>query len=1255
MNSKPKNAFWELLAVAFLAVEILLFPAPARAASDASGSNASNMGGDASFQVNPRTGGVSLEGELFSIHGINEDVDLAFSLTYQSEDAISDEETYDQSVFGLPYGWSMNVSYIENKSTYVSVNVDGSQEYVYDSAWRTLYTPAGSNEPQILLTGLKEYNRTDTNLQRDQSGVEVNGIASEYKMTAANGVTQYFSGGGLLLKKVDRFGNGIDYYSNYDTDPQMARIAKIVDSWGNDIVFSYCTDGAFVTGAEHTNPGKLQKLLQVFKQCTRNPSHPLCRTADVSETCSQGDVRIDLPDGRSVGWGFEQGNEIRELIDAQGKSTVLNYSSECADNYEVLSAVTSPAGASASILYQCMNLCTRKTYPENCTSDTKQWPVAWIKYDCPSNPSGKSCPQGSAADNLTTRFLIGGTQASNELKNYTGYPYYSPYDAPDPAADALMQSNDNDFEYVTTAQTLDANGFPVLASESHYNFLHLEKEIIHYAKDAQGNWPAVAKQTSNCFDLTGEGPSYGCPMTQVPDYNELLGQYQSPVITGTCVYALGGQPGSGARLSIVGKSYDSFGNLINRKAYHGTSATGIVSDCSQRFTRMDPSPLNLVLDSYLQYDTPSDIQNNFLVMGQGAKHYGLLAGALTFLYEDPDDGGAASSATPVSVTLSCNSFTTDSGLETAGTAVKTNLFGALPTTTSAPSVLGVVDACTSPNWDQSVAPPKKTTYTHDGAGRVVSVLGQWAGTEQQRGIESTQTSFTYALSNGVSGESPCADGKVLQKTTTDAHGNQSVSRVCTQNSFFLSSADEEGRTVTYSHDPVGLATRITQPNGSYQQHDYYYACPLAQDGFTPTCPDGNTANGACPYGDPGLARSCTVATQVAGAGNVSYMDGVKNIVVKDGSGRTIQTLDNLGPGSSGAGYDQLQTRSRSTYDDRGLLVAKSSSIGVSSPLVYTTTSSYGPKLRPTLACGPRGDSHQLIHDDLGQHVKRTMNGHQLNRMSMNDSRKLTEIQDCPVVETQSLSAGTNCPTVTTATQNAACSGNIYLTEIMRDGAGNQRGITASDPAADGSNGASIGSVSAAVTYSAELHKHGFSVQGTAVGSGQSASATAAWERDLNGLGLGNSLSVTAGTGPTTTSFSSSTFAFDALRNHTGETNLLGGGLATSNTFTPTRKLSTHTDYAGTQFHSYYDDMDWLVRHCYPAAGSGSEGEITTHDPITGEILSISHFTNPGACSACSDGDCGDVIDNRIDYAYNAFGGIELKTYSEDLDTNPLRD
>ena len=61
-----------------------------------------------------------------------------------------------------------------------------------------------------------------------------------------DGMARYFSGGGLLLQTVDRFSNTISYsYLNASgqnadssTTPEDARVAGIVDSWGNPITFS---------------------------------------------------------------------------------------------------------------------------------------------------------------------------------------------------------------------------------------------------------------------------------------------------------------------------------------------------------------------------------------------------------------------------------------------------------------------------------------------------------------------------------------------------------------------------------------------------------------------------------------------------------------------------------------------------------------------------------------------------------------------------------------------------------------------------------------------------------------------------------------------------------------------------------------------------------------------------------------------------------------------------------------------------------
>jgi hypothetical protein len=491
-------------------------------------------------------------------------------------------------VFGLPFGWSLNLSYLQNKTTYQLANIDGSQSYVLDANWRTQFTPVGQTQPTIVLTGLKQYNKTDTHFRSDNGSVVVGGAPSTFVISTLTGRTQYLSSAGLLLQDTDSFGNTVQYFYERNTLADQARVTRIVDSWQNEINFDYGT------------PGR---------------------------------VTVTLPDGRTVGWVV--GNQLSELIDPQGKVTHITWAKECG-LYDMPTGITSPGGSFTRVVYQCMNVCTQRTAPNSCTSARKQWPVAMARYDCPSNPSGQPCPSGSSRDYLTTTYEIGGTPSSSQANNYTGYPLYSPYTSQDPAADALMESNNTSFVYTTAAERRDADGIVHYRSEGDYNFLHLEVESRNLVRDATSGGLVLAKETSTCYAAT---PSPDCPRTIPLDYAQLPANYQQATRTGTCVYAVGGEKTSGGRVSIIDQAFDSFGNTIQRKVHHGTTSTGVVSTCG-RETRLDPSRLQVVLDIYFQYDTPTSVNGGFLDLGAGSGHYGLLTAFQSFVYGDPDDAEA---------------------------------------------------------------------------------------------------------------------------------------------------------------------------------------------------------------------------------------------------------------------------------------------------------------------------------------------------------------------------------------------------------------------------------------------------------------------------------------------------------------------------------------------------------------------------------------------------------------------------------------
>src|SRR5262249_52981162 len=135
---------------------------------------------------------------------------------------------------------------------------------------------------------------------------------------------------------------------------------------------------------------------------------------------------------------------------------------------------------------------------------------------------------------------------------------------------------------------------------------------------------------------------------------------------------------------------------------------------------------------------------------------------------------------------------------------------------------------------------------------------------------------------------------------------------------------------------------------------------------------------------------------------------------------------------------------------------------------------------------------------------------------------------------------------------------------------------------------------------------------------------------------------------TTTTFNSDAYAYNDIGETLTETNKLsqGGGttLAETLAYTPVRLVSQRTTYDGRVHNYYYDNMDRLVRYCYPSATSGSEGEIFTYDAITGSVLTVTSFTNPGDCVECADNACGDAIGDAITYTYTRFGAVASKTY-----------
>ena len=1208
-------------------------------------SNASNYTSGAQLSVNGRTGALSLSSVLFRIPGVVSGMDASLALTFRSDQAQSDVENQ-ISYFGLPYGWSLGLSFLYNDGETIRFNVDGQQSYILDANWDSSFTPVGSTDALTVATGLRQYNQLDANLKAVSNVAPINGADVGYVFSTLSGDAQYFSTNGLLLRHEDRFGNHIDYYYSEMAagSPRDVTLTGIVDSWGNKIEIALCT------------------------------AADKCLFSDLTEYV------VTLPDGRTVRWVQDDAYAISYLVDTQGKLTKIDWTESPAEHGKYLiSAMTTPSGGMTSVVWDRLPVCTEKAETTSCAVDgnTTTWPVVAALYRCPNNASGEACPAGSTDDFLTTTYAY---QTQEGAYNYTGYPVHSPYAPADPNADALMASNDTAYSYTTVTSTQNYGGQTVNSVESSYNFLHLmtERSVFVRAVEASGLASMqLSKATSYCHVLSGADDSAACPMNEA-NYQFLPANYQSPVRVGSCQYNVGPNADSSTgRRSLVTLAYDAFGQKVNERKYHGTAATGVGS-CDDRKVRLDPSGLALVTDFYFAFDTPDAPQSDgYLKLGPGSGQFGLPTAQQSFIYIDPDENGAAvhgslaATETPIMVKLICNE------LESDGTNVQSSTTGLMATSASPPSSPAAkLTACAaSKPWVATVAPPKVKTLSYDSQGRGTGATHAWSSDyAAPAGVAATAHTTRYNKTTVASGEAACGAASastVLEITSTrladpsdpsNTIGNVAQRhRLCTLNGFHLSStvpydpaSSATPPTSYFTHYEDGLAKSVLHPNGTSVSTAYYYACPTFPDSNQSACPSTSTALSDCPA-PGGTGKNCVVSTVHQGSGNTSYMDGVESVIVKDGLGRVVGHSDNTGAAAAGQGYTQPQARASSTYDSLGLVKKSSAEVGTESPLVYTTATTYGPKLRPIQHCGPRGTAHQFTYDDVQQQFKKILNGGDRESYTLNDSRKVTLLVSCALTEgtwTQAPS-GSSCPIVASNTETVTCSGEGYHSYTLHDGSGLPYSVQAS--AGTVSNDlASLQSVTGQSTitegettvsaYSADGVRYGYSFSSVASADGSAVDAGTGFDRNLLGHKRRQQLSVTANSA--TTRVASDLFAYNALADQTSETNRMSTSdltLQKTMSYTPSGKMQTFESYAGVTFHNYYDDMQRLVRHCYPGDQSGSQGETITRDPVTGQPTKMARFTNPNACSEDTSGDVEGIWQS---YSYNRFGAMVSMDYSD---------
>ena len=1232
-------------------------PDPVPETDASSGSNAGNYRTGASVQVNPRTGAVEANVTVFTIPGRSPGLDASISLSYSSTDRVQSKEGETPRPFGLPLGWSLHLSNITSGAQAPKVNVDGQQAYLEDSAWTSLFDSKDS-----FSTGLLQYNRGDSNLRKNQD-VTVGNIKSDWVLSTLDGRQRYLSVGGLLLREKNRFGAHCDYfYKNGESTVTDNQIASIVDTWGNEITFDWTPIGA-----------------------------------------PEGSATMHLPDGRSVSIAWTDAG-LTQVVDPQGKATVFHYATfDCDVKVPVLDGMVSPTGAMTSIEHQCLSVCLKDAEDgeEKCSSTTT-WPVAKRVTACPNNPSGTVCAAGNVGDELVTDYLFG---SGTEPNNYTGYPLFSPFtETTPPGADPVMLRGGGkvNFKYQTVSES-KRSGTTAVATITEYDFLHRMRNAWHCAEaptnsvgPCQQSGMALSKVETHCYKLDAQE---NC--LEDAQYSALDANYQSAKVSGTCVLSVDGVGTPGVRLSVVEHEHNGFGHVTRTAKYHGTSTTGVATACTEStLLNKNQGALTLVSDTYTEYDLPEvpppDGYFELGVPDAGEGHYGMVLGQLEYQYLEDDTTGLAShqalgsSSQPIRVTLSCYDLA-EEGTVPANALPAAHSIGLVAGSTPKPTPGQVPQCQGAPPWidttvvsgqEVTVAPPRRTLFEYDKYGRPTSTTHTWDSStpfpEQPGSTQSATEKIDYTVTDATPAEQAyCGSGMTVESVVHTSPVNEtSVVRHCIQNGWLLSAQDPDGDVTTYGYDQLGLATRVTQPNGDFVATDYFYRCPLDEAGIatcpTENCPvssEGVPICGGCPYPPApsplGIGPTCVVHSQFAGPGNQSFQSGVRHATHKDGLGRTVATYDNLG--ATGAGYTSWQQRSAHAYDSLGLKVAEASSVGVESPLVYTTTTNYNATFQPSLMCDPHGVSHAVVHDNVGQAKKVLVNGSQRSSQAHNDSSHVINQADCPIgPDAPTISScspagdGTTtcCPVRASDTKGAQCAtggdltnGSIYRSARRLDGRGTVHIQSATNPNAEFES-APIQEVSGTVFRDALLHKYGYSTNSVATTDPTlEVGAFATWGLDLNTRPVAHQVTLSNAKA----SAMSDTYDYDPAGRQTTELSKLGLSAPQELFYTPASQLSQLTDYAGNTFYSYYDEMKRLVRYCYPNEQTGgSEGRKYTYDSISGQVTSVTHFDNSAPCPpACPhDAPCphreADEDGDFIFYMYNRFGALLTKTYVEQI-------
>lgn len=324
------------------------------------------------------------------------------------------------------------------------------------------------------------------------------------RFTNDTGVFPYDSS--LQYTNVLQFLNGENQY--FDTN---GRLIGIDDRWGNHVIFYYNRSGDVYSS-------KISKIVNSYGK-------------NITFMNFEQGIKITYPNGEQNSIEFtylvDADSYLTGYVDPLGqKYTITNNGG--LSRTDLISQVTQPNGLVIDYDYTTM-----RYYLGN--------KMQFYRLDCVA-----TVKETYGGDTRTTVYDYDYNQ---DAHNYTGYPTYVTAGN----EDTLLQSNDNEYRYVTRIDD------GVLVTEHIYNRLHLELETKVYTKDTN---PILIKETINTYkDETDDG--------LFPPYYELklVPNYQTPVKVVTNVYNDIGDK----LVDQIEFEFDDYGLPIERKSYRTTT------------------------------------------------------------------------------------------------------------------------------------------------------------------------------------------------------------------------------------------------------------------------------------------------------------------------------------------------------------------------------------------------------------------------------------------------------------------------------------------------------------------------------------------------------------------------------------------------------------------------------------------------------------------------------------------------------------